>query len=143
MRWQPLCFFLLCCTACHHSTVNEAQRFKIRLTPDSQSVCIIGLEYAIIHDLKADSLTQGTWKSLFAIYRMPTDTDMKDFQPEQPGKYQISDSAITFKPDTPFKKHQQYFVRFYGNGAAISSLKLIQAKANLKGPGYLEVVFKF
>jgi hypothetical protein len=69
MRWQPLCFFLLCCTACHNSPVRKASLFKIGLSKDSQTVCISGLEYAIIQDLKADSLTQDTWKSLFAVYR--------------------------------------------------------------------------
>jgi hypothetical protein len=143
MRWQPLCFFLLCCVACHNPSIRQAERLKIYLSKDSQAVCISGLDYSILQNLKKDSLTQESWQSLFPVYRMPADTDMKDLQKEQPGIYQISDSVITFKPDTAFKKHHQYFVRFYGNGSNFIVENLIRSKTNLKGQNYVEVVFRF
>jgi len=53
------------------------------------------------------------WLDLVPVYRMPADTDMKTYQPEQPGKYVVADSIVTFTPDTPFVKTQTYFVRWY------------------------------
>jgi len=133
---------MLICASCHAPTSTET-KVSIHLSKDSQTVCISGLEYSILHELKQDSLTQENWQGIFPIYHMPADTDMKDLQPEQPGKYQITDSLITFKPDTPFKKQQQYFARFYGNGTNFSTGSLIRNKSNLKGQSFKEVVFKF
>jgi hypothetical protein len=96
-----------------------------------------------MQELKKDSLTRDSWQNIFAVYRIPADTDMKDFQKAQPGNYLINDSVIIFKPDTSFKKHERYFARFYGDGTTISSLKLIQGKADLKGPAYTEATFSF
>ena len=143
MRCCLLCFFILICTSCHAPSASEANQINIHLSKDSQTVCISGLEYAILHEMKQDSLTQENWQGIFPIYRMPTDTDLKDLQPEQPGTYQITDSLLTFKPDTAFKKHQQYFARFYGNGTNFSTSNLLRSKSNLKGQSFTEVVFKF
>ncbi|EHQ26769.1 hypothetical protein [Mucilaginibacter paludis] len=143
MRWLYLCFFLLGCAACNSPSATPPNPFTIHLSKDSQSVYIRGLDYAALQQLKKDTLTRDAWQSLFPVYSMPADTTMKDFQQEQPGTYTVGDSAVNFKPDTAFKKMQLYFVRFYGNNSAISTLKLLQKKANLKGPQYIEAVFKF
>jgi hypothetical protein len=142
MRCCLLCFFILICASCHSPSTNES-KVSIYLSKDSQTVCIRGLEYSVLHEMKQDSLTAENWKGIFPVYRMPADTDMKDMQPEQPGTYQITDSLITFKPDTTFKKQQQYFARFYGDGSNFSTGNLIRHKTNLKGLNYTEVVFKF
>lgn len=143
MRRQFLCFFLLACIACHPSTAPQSKRASIYLSSDSQRVCIGGLAYSVIQELKKDTLTRDAWQSLFPVYKLPADTTMKDFQKELPGTYLVTDSGITFKPDTAFKIHQQYVARFYGDSPAISTLKLLQKKADLKGPEYVEAVFKF
>lgn len=143
MPRRTLCFFLLLFTACSAPSANQNTKIHIYLGKDSQTVCVSGLEYSILQDLKRDSLSLQSWHALLPVYRMPADTDMKDDQQEQPGIYRVKDSILIFKPDTAFVKHQQYFARFYGNGSPLSPLKVIRAKANLKGPGYMEVVFKF
>jgi hypothetical protein len=144
MRWQLICFFIFFCMACNGPSAKQDANIRIHLSADSQAVCVGGLAYAILHDLKQDSLSLQSWQAMLPVYRMPADTTMKDDQTQQPGTYQLTDSAIVFKPDTPFVKHQQYYVRFYGNGGSpLSSWKLIRSKANLKGPAYTEVVFNF
>ncbi|RKR80180.1 hypothetical protein BDD43_0276 [Mucilaginibacter gracilis] len=138
-----LCFFLLVFVACHAPSVKQNQGVNIRLAADSQSVCITGLDYSVLQEMKKDSLTTENWQGIFPVYHMPADTDMKDLQNEQPGSYRVADSTITFTPDTAFKKHQQYFARFYGNTTNFSTSNLIRSKTNLKGQNYTEVVFKF
>jgi hypothetical protein len=143
MRYLFPCFFILAFTACHAPAVKKNNGISIRLSADSQSVCISGLDYSVLQEMEKDSLTLENWQGIFPVYRMPADTDMKDLQNEQPGTYHITDSLLTFKPDTAFKKHQQYFARFYGSATNFSTSNLIRSKTNLKGQNYTEVVFGF
>src|ERR1700743_1876515 len=108
-------FFAILCTGCHSASKIEKDKITIKLSKDSQLIVVSGLEYAALAELKQDSLTTENFHELFPVYRMPADTDMKDCQKPQLGSYQVSDNGITFKPDTAFKKHQQYFARFYGH----------------------------
>ena len=79
---------------------------------DRKSVKISGLDNAVIQDIARDS-AGGNWQALVPVYKMPADTDLKNYQPVQPGTYQIKDNAVIFTPDTPFMAHQTYFVRYY------------------------------
>lgn len=144
MRWLPVCFFILLCAACKAPSARQNANVRICLSSDSQSVYVSGLEYSVLQELKKESLTPDMWKSILPVYRMPGDTDLKDDQPEQPGTYQVKGTVIMFKPDTAFIKHEQYYVRFYGNSEPpLSWWKLIRGKANLRGTAYTEVMFKF
>jgi hypothetical protein len=143
MRWWPGCFFILFFLSCHSPSATNRGNVNIRLSTDSQSVYISGLEYAILHDLKTDTLNNQALHSLFSVYRMPADTDLKDLQPQQPGKYRVTDTSIVFTPDTAFVKHQRYFVRYYGGPLADSQAEVLQSKAKLEGQHYKEVVFNF
>src|SRR5471030_1187337 len=91
---------------------------SITLVNNNQSLKINGLDNVIIADIARD--TSNHFENLVPVYRMPADTDMKGFQPDQPGKYVVKDDALVFTPDTPFTKQQVYFVRYYqygeGNG---------------------------
>ncbi|MFD2144785.1 hypothetical protein [Mucilaginibacter antarcticus] len=58
---------------------------------DNHAVTITGIDAAILNDIDRDSVKN--WQSLLAIYRMPADTDMKDYQPIQPGKYLVKDGG--------------------------------------------------
>ncbi|WP_448701022.1 hypothetical protein ACFGVR_02940 [Mucilaginibacter sp. AW1-3] len=131
------------CLGCHSAAVTEHDKSRIALSKDSQMVVVSGLDYAVLQELKKDSLPPEAFKTLFPVYRMPADTDMKNDQNEQPGVYQITDSLITFKPDTAFKKSQTYFARFYGHSTGNTPGKLAQGQGNLKAPKFTEVVFKF
>jgi len=77
-----------------------------------RSVKISGLDAAIIQDIARDS-SGANWQGLIPVYKMPADTDMKNYQPVQPGTYHIADGSVIFTPDTPFMSHQTYFVRYY------------------------------
>jgi hypothetical protein len=143
MRLWLACFFIVACLSCHSTGIKQNDKVNIRLSTDSQTVYISGLDYAILHDLKTDTLNTEGLQSLFAVYRMPADTDMKDLQKQQPGKYTVTDTAIIFKPDTAFAKHQQYFMRYYGGPLVNSKAQVFQSKAKLEGQHYKEFVFSF
>jgi hypothetical protein len=85
---------------------------KISLVDSNKNLKISGLGYAIVQDINRDTTT-NVWQNLIQVYRMPADTDLKDFLPIQPGKYMVKDSAVVFIPDTPFNPHQTYFARYY------------------------------
>jgi len=143
MRQRWFVFFIAICAGCQSASVTESDHSRIGLSKDSQMVIVGGLDYSVLQELKKDSLPPEAFQRLFPVYRMPADTDMKDYQNEQPGTYQITDSLITFKPDTAFEKHQTYFARFYGHSTENTPDKLAQSKGNLKAPKFTEVVFKF
>jgi len=143
MRWQYLVFFVAAFAGCRSAQPSQIDNFTIALSKDSQQVTVRGLDYAVLQDLKHDSLSQDGFEKILAVYRMPADTDMQDYPNEQPGTYHITDSLISFKPDTAFKKHQTYFARFYGGSTNNSITAMAQNKGNLKAPKFTEVVFKF
>jgi hypothetical protein len=143
MRQWCFVFFIAICAGCRSASISENDNTRIGLSKDSQTVFVSGLDYSVLQELKKDSLPLEAFQRLFPVYRMPADTDMKDYQNEQPGIYQITDSLITFKPDTAFKKHQTYFARFYGHSTGNTPAKLAQGKGNLKAPKFTEEIFKF
>jgi hypothetical protein len=143
MRWYLLCFLFIALVSCHSPSATHVGKINIRLSKDSQTVYISGLEYAILHDLKTDTLNAEAWQSILSVYRMPADTDTKDLQKQQPGAYTVADTAIVFKPDTAFAKHQRYFVRYYGGPLANDKTELLNSKTKLEGQRYKEVIFSF
>ncbi|MBD1363629.1 hypothetical protein IDJ77_07390 [Mucilaginibacter sp. ZT4R22] len=102
-----LATFLFAC-----SPKPQLNSISISLTNNKKSLQFKGLDQDIIGEVSRDTIGKG-WQGLVPVYRMPADTDMKSYQPEQPGKYQIVDSMVVFTPDTPFAASQTYFVRWY------------------------------
>ncbi len=93
------------------TTQTGVPKINIVLIDNGTTLKISGLNYGIMLDMAHD--TTSDWQSILQVYRMPADTDMKSYQPMQKGTYKLNDSKLFFKPDTPFIKHQQYFVRYY------------------------------
>src|SRR6185437_6744115 len=127
----------LICTICNCKPKTPA--VHVSLTHGNQSVKFKGLDYAVISEINRDS---GVWRSLLPVYRMPADTNMKNYQPVQPGVYQVKDSAIVFTPDTPFSKGQTYFLRFYQFGGNSSAFDFIKGRKKLDDAHYVDLVFK-
>ncbi|HEY8780094.1 MAG TPA: hypothetical protein VIM16_00620 [Mucilaginibacter sp.] len=136
---KALLWLLLFCFGCAHRP--KAPAVYINMADSNRSVKFKGLDYAIISEINRDSV-RAIWKSLLPVYRMPADTDMKDYQPIQPGKYQVTDSAIVFTPDTPFIKGRVYFMRYYQFGGGDSMWDYIRGKKRLGGLRYIDLIFK-
>lgn len=132
--------FVIICCACNTNTAN-APLVKINLTSDKHSLKITGLDPLIVQDINRDS-SAGNWQSLVPVYKMPADTDLKNYQPIQPGKYAVADSVVTFTPDTPFAAAQTYFVRYYKYDANSKASDFILGKNKLGSLHYTDLIFK-
>ncbi|MDP9077299.1 MAG: hypothetical protein M3O71_07755 [Bacteroidota bacterium] len=129
---------LIFCFACTHKTVAPA--VHITLTNNNHAIKFTGLDYAIVNEIGRDSVP-GVWQTLLPVYRMPADTDLKNYQPIQHGTYTLKDSAVVFTPDTPFVKGKTYFMRYYQfKGENIWDY--IKGKKRLGEAGYLDLVVK-
>ncbi len=129
---------LLFCLAC--STKPKAPEIKISLTDSSRSIKINGVDNSIAGEISRDS-TSGIWQNLIPVYKMPADTDLKSYQPVQPGNYKVKDNAIVFTPDTPFVKGRAYFIRYYlfkGKDA----WDIVRDKRRLGEASYTDMVIK-
>lgn len=115
-----------------------APAVHISLINNGQSVRFRGLDYAIISEIDRDS---ASWQSLLPVYRMPADTELKSYQPAQPGRYVLKDSAIVFTPDTPFLKGRTYFMRYYQFGEGNTPLDYIRGRSRLGNVRYVDLVF--
>ncbi|HMG08546.1 MAG TPA: hypothetical protein VK609_08560, partial [Mucilaginibacter sp.] len=95
-------------------TANKDNNSAVQVSFENnkQAVRISGLDNAVMQEINRDS-AGGNWQSLLPVYRMPADTDLKNYQPVQPGTYHVKNNAVIFTPDTPFMAHQTYFVRYY------------------------------
>ena len=131
--------FLLLIVGCA-SKPNKAM-IRISLTDSSRSLKITGIGDDILQEINRDSVTTG-WLSLIPVYRMPKDTDMKDYQPPQPGKYVVTDSTVVFTPDTPFTSQQAYFVRYYQYDEGNDIMEYVQHRKKLGQVPFTDLVFK-
>ena len=115
---------------------------KISLTDSNHSLKITGFDKLIVAEIGRDTNNEA-WESLLPVYKMPVDTDMKDYQNVQPGKYTVQDSVVIFTPDTAFKKGQVYFLRFFRHDEDISAWKLIRQKKRPGSISYKDLVFSY
>jgi len=130
-------FFCLGCSD-HPKPVDV----KIGLTDSNRSLKIVGFDKLIIADIGRDTNNEA-WQSLLPIYKMPADTDMKDYQNVQPGKYVVKDSLVIFTPDTTFKKGQAYFLRYFRHDEGTSAWRLVTEKKRPGSISYKDLVFSY
>jgi hypothetical protein len=114
---------------------------QISLIDNDRSVKFKGLDYAIISEINRDSVP-GIWQNLLPVFKMPADTDLKSYQPIQPGQYQLADSAVVFTPDTPFVKGQTYFIRYFEFGENSDKWAYIKGTKQLGKIPYKDLIFK-
>jgi len=131
-------FLLLICLGC--TSKAPAPTINISLVNNNQSLQISGLDKIIITDIARD--TANHFESLVPVFRMPADTDMKDYQPIQPGKYIVKDSALIFTPDTPFTKQQVYFVRYFQYGGDYKVMDFVKGQRTATKLRYTDLIFK-
>jgi len=129
---------ILLCFSC--KTKINTPIVNITLVDTGKSIKITGLNYVVMQDVSRD--TSNSWESLLPVYRMPADTDMKNYQPLQPGKYLVKDSALVFTPDTPFIRHQLYFLRQYHFSEAGDMWGFIKGSRRPGQIAYTDLIFK-
>jgi hypothetical protein len=129
--------FLVSCAQKNTSTSSV----QIALINNGRQLEFKGLDYAVIQEINRDSSTD-VWQALIPVYRMPVDTDMKNYQPEQPGRYHVKDSVVVFTPDTPFIKGKAYFVRNYKLGQKVRLADLIQGRGQPGKLRFTDLIFK-
>ncbi len=130
--------FVFLCFACKHQ--KETFLVKVEAINGKHKVKISGIDYAILSEINRDSTMDG-WQMLAPVYKMPNDTDLKNYQPVQSGSYKIVDKALIFTPDTPFISTQTYFLRFYKFGDNNSMFDYATGKKKLKTLPYRDFVF--
>ncbi|HTI60317.1 hypothetical protein [Mucilaginibacter sp.] len=131
---------VLICFGC--SSKPPDKDIVITLTGNHQSLKISGFDRAIINEIGRDTSDQ-VWQTLLPVYRMPKDTDMKDFQKEQPGHYNIQDSLVIFTPDTPFAKGKTYFLRYYNYSGSKDAWQYVQKKKGTGGATHKDLLFRY
>lgn len=112
----------------------------IALVNNNHSLKITGIDSIILNDIDRD--TAKNWQSLFAISRLPADTDLKDYQPAQPGKYRVSKGSVIFTPDTPFVNQQTYFLRYYRHGSNKDVWDYVRGRSKPGQLHYTDLIFK-
>lgn len=131
-----LLLLALACTPAKHPAAVQ-----IALSDNGQSVWFKGLNKLVINDIARDT-NQAVWQSLVPVYRMPADTDLKNYQPVQPGQYVVKDSIVVFTPDTPFVKGQTYFVRNYRLGEGALLIDYIKSRSQPGKVQFIDLIFK-
>ncbi len=127
------------CFSC--TTKTNQHLLHISLNSNKQALKITGLSNAIVQDINRDT-TADKWQQLIQVYRMPIDTEMKEFQPIQPGNYTVKDSSIFFTPDTPFVPQQTYFLRHYHYYEDRSVWGFIKGERRAGKINYTDLIFK-
>ena len=117
----------------------EPVKIKVGLTAKKSTLTISGIDPVILNDIARDSA--ASWQSLFPVYRMPVDTDMKDFQDEQPGRYWVNKGSLLFKPDTAFKLQQTYFLRYYDHAAGKDVWDYVKGNHHKGATPYIDFTF--
>lgn len=140
MKNAALFWGWLLCLGCAHYPPKII--VKVRLTDSNRAIKISGFDRAIIADIGRDTANDA-WRSLLPVYKMPADTDLKDDQNTQPGKYSVEDSVVVFTPDTSFVKGQAYFVRYYPHDQGVDAWQYIKDKKRPGSLSYTDLVFRY
>ncbi|HWD90141.1 MAG TPA: hypothetical protein VG367_18565 [Mucilaginibacter sp.] len=136
-RWLILAAVWFGCS--HH---NQTIVIKIKLDRNKHSIQISGFNKMIIDDISQDTSSEA-WRSLLPVYKMPADTDMKDFQNAQPGKYKVAGNEVIFTPDTPFRKNQEYFLRTFDYSGAKNAWDFVRKQKGKGSAGHKDLLFKY
>ena len=139
MKKINLFLILIFCLGCTHSSKIN---ITITLIDSNKSIQISGFDKEVINDIAQNS-ADGAWQALLPIYKMPADTDMKDFQNAQPGKYIVKDSLAVFTPDTPFRKGQTYFLRTFDYTGAKDAWDFVRKQKGKGSAGHKDLLFKY
>jgi len=136
-KWGIL--IVLFCFGC--STRKPELNIKVALADSNRSVKIAGFDKEVINDIAQTA--DSAWEVLLPVYKMPVDTDMKDFQNAQPGKYVVEDSLVIFTPDTAFQKGQVYFVRTFDYNQAKDAWAFVREQKQKGAVGHKDLLFKY
>ena len=139
MKTPLSALFLMLAFSC--SSPKHHTNIQIALINNKKALQFKGLDPSIMGEISRDSTGNG-WLGLVPVYKMPADTDLKTFQPEQPGKYEIADSTLVFTPDTPFVQGQVYFVRWHHVDDNAKPTDFLQGKRQLGQTGFTDLIFK-
>ena len=139
MKWCALLPVIIMAGCAKHP---PAIVIKVALADSNHAVQISGFDKMIISDIGQDT-SKEAWQSLLPVYKMPADTDMKDFQNAQPGKYSVKDSLVVFTPDTPFRKGQEYFLRAFDYSGAKDAWDFIRKQKGKGSAGHKDLLFKY
>jgi hypothetical protein len=139
MKLSIVLLLLLFCLGCNHR--HKIPDVHISLINNNRSVKFKGLDYAVISEINRDSV-QGIWQGLLPVFRMPADTDLKNYQQAQPGIYRVKDSAVVFTPDTPFVKGQIYYMRYYQFDDGQTVWDFIKDEKRPGSKHYIDLIFK-
>lgn len=133
----PLLLILAAC--------REKPATPVTVLPDKAHgmVKAMGISLVTLNGLRRDSLGAEFFEGLFPVYAMPADTDLRNDQPPIKGRYGITDSAITFTPDTPFVTGRTYFARYYHYDDRITGIDLALHRREMGKPTYTELIFKY
>jgi hypothetical protein len=137
---SKIIILLLLCYGCAQKPAMIS--VKAILTGDHHSLQIYGFDKAIIASIGHDT-TKGIWQNLLPVYKMPADTDMKDFQSAQPGNYVVKDSLVIFTPDTAFSKGQTYFIRCFDYSGVKSAWQMMRERKGLGKVKHSDIVFRY
>ncbi len=138
MKNLILIFFIFC-FGC--SSKPKSTDIHINLINNYKAIEIRGLNFAIASEINRDS-SLAVWQSFLPVYRMPADTDMKDYQRSLGGNYSLKDSIVVFSPDTAFSKAQTYFLRCYQFNSDNDAWDLVKGKKRLGSVRYTDLIFK-
>ncbi|HVW12982.1 MAG TPA: hypothetical protein VHB54_04120 [Mucilaginibacter sp.] len=134
-------YFLLLVSLCLGCKRN-AQTIKANLADSNHSLQISDFDKAVIDDIGRDSCDDA-WHVLLPVYKMPADTEMKDFQDAQPGRYKVTGNGVVFTPDTPFVKGQVYFLRAFDYSGARDAWDFIRKQKQKGSAGHKDLLFKY
>ena len=113
---------------------------SVKLINNGQSVKFQGIDGAILGEIGRDA-APDIWQSLLPVYRLPADTDMKDYQQPQPGTYKLQEKAIVFTPDTPFVKGKAYYIRYYHFDEGKSVWDIVKNKRQMGSQPFTDLSF--
>lgn len=119
----------------------RSSSLHISLINNGATLKFTGMDAAVTGEVGRDS-SNAVWQALIPVYKMPADTEMKDYQRPQPGKYAVADTVVIFTPDTPFIKQQTYFVRYYQYGEGNGIMNYVDHSKKLGHPRYTDLIFK-
>ena len=137
---KKLLFILLTLAACKY---KPASTIKITVDHTHQAIKVTGVAATALYGIQHDSPNTEAMQNLFPVYKMPADTEMRNYQPTIKGRYGINGNNITFTPDTAFKTGQTYFARWYRYDQPLTATDMAMRTRKPGETPFIELIFKY
>lgn len=127
LKFPPVLFGMACLMSC--SSANN-KPLSVRFSADSSAIIFSDIDPAGLGLIRNIPGVDTAHTDLITVLETPTDEDTAGMEHDVPGKLEVTDSTLVFRPSKSFISGKNYLVISYMNAKFASTEKIISGRLN-------------